>query len=457
MKKILFVLIFPVFLFLGCNSDDDGPSALPQVVEVNIVSYDVDNNSVLLQGTEISGDLIGSWTLESNTDGAFVNSTTAKTTFNASLFETHSIRWSISNGSGTVFKDLSIKIGDNFTLMQLIEDGVELDVLLTEYSIQDIVGAGLSIQELLDAGLSVQNLIDGEVTIPELIEADVTINQLTESGVTIQELLEARVTIQELLAAEIPVERIIGADVTITELLNGGVTIEQLIENDFTIQELLESGVTVEELLAAGVTVEELIDADVTVSELVNGGASINQLLDAGITIQQLLAVTITVEELISAGVTVQSLIDADVETIKILQAGVSSLELVNLGVTARQLIADDIIINIPGTDLYVLNYFREKYSNSDAVNFCDALVVGETTEWRLPSISEMRLIFNNRDEALVEFTDEDYWSSTFANDVTDDNGTNPHHFTKNMTTGFESTSFVPEKRILPIMEFEGF
>ena len=150
---------------------------------------------------------------------------------------------------------------------------------------------------------------------------------------------------------------------------------------------------------------------------------------------------------------TVQNLIDAEVELIKILQANVSSLELIILGVSKEDLLSENIIVEISGTNLYILNYFREKYTHIGANDFCNNLEIGNFIDWHLPTIDELRLIFINRSQVLYEFTNENYWSSTFSHYGTDENGTNPNYVTKNMTTGFESTFYGFEKRIIPVIQ----
>ncbi|MEM8507637.1 MAG: hypothetical protein AAF717_07400 [Bacteroidota bacterium] len=402
MKKSLSLLFITILSVYSCSKDDD-PTPLPENVTITILNYDIDDSSVLLRATEPNNDLTGFWSLESTTNGNFVDSTDPITTFSANLFEGHRVRWTLSNGVDSVYEEVDINISENFTLIQLLNEGVEIDVLLNEYTIQELLDANVSIEGLLQAGVPVQNLIVAEVTITELISA----------GITIQHLLEVGITIQQLIAAN----------------------------------------VTVEELSQAGVTVENLIDAEVTITELISAGVTIQQLLEAGITIQQLIATNVTVEELIQAGVTVQNLIDVQVSLIQIVEANVSSLTLINLGVSKEDLQAENIIAEIPGTNFYILNYFREKYDHLTATNFCNNLVVGNFVDWHLPTIDELRTIFTNRSQVLFEFTDEDYWSSTFSHNGTDQNGTNPNYFTKNMDDGFESTFYGFEKRIIPVIQ----
>ena len=352
MKKNLLIKILVIFLIYGCSSDDE-PIRLPEIVTISILNYDIDDSSVLLRATELNNGLTGFWSLESNTNGNFLDSTDPITTFSANLFESHIIRWTISNGSGNVYKETIIKISENFTLIQLLNEDIEIEELLNEYTIQ------------------------------ELLSANVTIGQLLQAGVTLQNLLDAEVTIVELLSA--------------------GVVIQQLLNN--------------------------------------------------GILIQQLLAVNVTAEQLLQAGLTVQDLLNEEVPLIQIVEANVSSLILINLGVTKEDLLAENIIVEIPGTNMYVLNYLREKYSHLSAIDFCNNLTIGNFVDWHLPTIEELRLIFANRSQVLYEFTDEDYWSSTFSHNGTDSNGTNPNYFTKNMTSGFESTFYGFEKRIIPVIQ----
>ena len=352
MKKILLLQIVTFLLICSCSKDDD-PTPLPEDVSITILNYDIDDSSVLLRATEPNSDLTGFWSLESGTTDNFLDSTDPITTFTANLFENHKIRWTLSNGVDSIYEELSINISDNFTLVQLLNEGVKIDELLNEY----------------------------------------------------------------------------------------------------TIQELLEANVSIEQLLQAGVTVQNLIDAEVTVTELISAGVTIQELLDAGITIQQLIASNVSIEQLLQAGVTVQNLIDAEVSLIQIVEANVSSLTLINLGVSKEDLQAENIIAKIPGTNFYILNYFREKYDHLSATNFCNNLIIGNFVGWHLPTINELRTIFANRSQVLFEFSDEDYWSSSFSHNGTDENGTNPNYFTKNMTDGFESTFYGFEKRIIPVIQ----
>ncbi|MEM1337538.1 MAG: hypothetical protein AAGF96_07300 [Bacteroidota bacterium] len=452
MKKSLSLLFITILSVYSCSKDDD-PTPLPENVTITILNYDIDDSSVLLRATEPNNDLTGFWSLESTTNGNFVDSTDPITTFSANLFEGHRVRWTLSNGVDSVYEEVVINISENFTLIQLLNEGVEIDVLLNEYTIQELLDANVSIEGLLQAGVPVQNLIVAEVTITELISAGITIQHLLEVGITIQQLIAANVTVEELSQAGVTVENLIDAEVTITELISAGVTIQQLLEAGITIQQLIAANVTVEELIQAGVTVQNLIDAEVTITKLISAGVTILQLLEAGITIQQLIAANVTVEELIQAGVTVQNLIDVQVSLIQIVEANVSSLTLINLGVSKEDLQAENIIAEIPGTNFYILNYFREKYDHLTATNFCNNLVVGNFVDWHLPTIDELRTIFTNRSQVLFEFTDEDYWSSTFSHNGTDQNGTNPNYFTKNMDDGFESTFYGFEKRIIPVIQ----
>jgi hypothetical protein len=403
MKKILLFQIITMLLICCCCNKDDGPTPLPEDVSITILNYDIDDSSVLLRATEPNNDLTGFWSLESGTTGNFIDSTDPTTTFTANLFENHKIRWTLSNGVDSIYKELSINISDNFTLVQLLNEGVEIDELLNEYTIQELLEANVSIEQLLQAGVTVQNLIDAEVAV--------------------------------------------------TELISAGVTIQQLIDVGITIQQLIASNVSIEQLLQAGVTVQNLIDGEVTVTELISAGVTIQQLIDAGITIQQLIASNASIEQLLQAGVTVQNLIDAEVSLIQIVEANVSSLTLINLGVSKEDLQAENIIAKIPGTNFYVLNYFREKYDHLSATNFCNNLIIGNFVDWHLPTIDELRTIFANRSQVLFEFTDEDYWSSSFSHNGTDENGTNPNYFTKNMDNGFESTFYGFEKRIIPVIQ----
>ncbi len=186
--------------------------------------------------------------------------------------------------------------------------------------------------------------------------------------------------------------------------------------------------------------------------QLVNQGVEIAELLNE-FTIQQLTNAGVTINQLIDAGVTVQELIDAGLPLNDIVNSGISSLQLIELGVSKDDLVASNIIVQIPGTTLYILNYFYEKFDYSSAITFCDNLTIGDLNNWYLPTLNDLRTIYNIRDQVLLEYTDEDYWSSTFSHNGTDENGTNANYLTKNMKDGFESTFYGFEKRIIPVIQ----
>jgi len=215
------------------------------------------------------------------------------------------------------------------------------------------------------------------------------------------------------------------------------------ISDNFSLFELIQGGATIEELLSVGFSIEDLI----------NAGISVQQLIQNEITIQDLIAAGVTVSQLVDNGVDGKELLDAEVPIIQIAEGGISSLELINLGVTEEELLSVNIIVKIPNTSLFILNYVYEKYEHEDAVNFCENLSIGSMTNWYLPSIQELRTIYDYRGQVLLEYSDEDYWSSTFSHYGTDENGTQANYDTKNMSDGFESTFYGFRKRIIPMIK----
>jgi hypothetical protein len=84
-------------------------------------------------------------------------------------------------------------------------------------------------------------------------------------------------------------------------------------------------------------------------------------------------------------------------------------------------------------------------------------LNIGGVDNWRLPSIEELRKIyeFKNMLGYRSENWFEMFWSSTFSHYGTDENGTLPNYWTKNMDDGDESTYYGFEKRIIPVADDE--
>lgn len=326
MKQITLLLLISLTI-LACNIDYNSVNtdniSLPQNVIIQVLDFDLDNSSVTLKGSEVNNGLIGKWTLESNTSGSFFDENNSLTIFSGDLFSNHKIRWAINNNINEIFAEDIIKIADAFSLSQLLESGVEIAILVNEFSIQDLLGAGVNITDLLEVGI----------------------------------------------------------------------------------------------------TWVQLINANVPISDL------------------------------IAAGITASQLLDANISLIEIVEAGISSIILINLGIPKDELISANIITEIPNTQLYIINFVYEKFEHANAITFCNNLVIGDMINWHLPTIEELRTIYDNKGTALLEYTNENYWSSTFSHYGTDENGTNANYFTKNMFTGFEKTFYGFEKRIIPVLQ----
>ncbi|MFY0652506.1 MAG: DUF1566 domain-containing protein [Cyclobacteriaceae bacterium] len=452
MNKIL-PLSFLLTIFLsGCSKDEIIP--LPEHVTIQTLDYDIDNSSVLILGTEPQSGLNGTWSIENNVnDGTFLDTISPLTTFKGSLIQDYVLRWTISNGTNEIYAEQSINIAMHFTLKQLINAEVDIKILLEKFSIQELLISGLTVRNLLDAGITIQQLILAGVIIEHILDGGATIHDLLSAEVSIQELINGGVTVKELLEANIKIEQLLKADVSIQRIYNAGATIQELLGADVLIQELLDSGITVNELLISGIAIHQLLDADVSVKDILDAGATIHKLFSAGVSIQELIEGGATVNELIDSSITIQNLLTANVPILEIINAGVSSLELIQNNVSKEKLINAKVIVQIPSTRLYLLNYFYEKFGHVQAVDFCNNLTIGDLANWRLPNIEELRIIYNARNTALLEYTNENYWSATFAGFANVDGVSTSTYLVKHMGHGKEENYYGFQKRIIPIIQ----
>ena len=207
------------------------------------------------------------------------------------------------------------------------------------------------------------------------------------------------------------------------------------IGKNFTLAQLLNAGVDID-TLSEKYSIRELIDAEVPLKKLVDRN--------------------ISAEKILAAGADAGELLEAGAATRNIIGAGVPVLELSG-NFSKEELIEAGIIAKIPDADLLVLKYFNGKFNPADAAEFCENLTVGGVENWRLPTIEELRKIYEFKN--MLGYSNENwfemFWSSTFSHYGTDENGTLPNYWTKNMEDGDESTYYGFEKRIIPVADDE--
>lgn len=92
-----------------------------------------------------------------------------------------------------------------------------------------------------------------------------------------------------------------------------------------------------------------------------------------------------------------------------------------------------------PGKTIYV----RDTFTYADAKLYCFAVTIGGKTGWRLPTVYELNLIYDQDRQSYPKY----YWSSTAGN--------NPNsHVVMFFHSGFRTTVLDTEKfYILPVRD----
>lgn len=356
MKSILnfWKLVF-IITFFSCNTNDDSTiTPLPDGVIIEVINKNLSQKSVTLVGSQTNGNQTGTWSVlsENQTIGEFESKTNSTTRFTGSILEFYSLNWNIDNGEQNISQNKTI-------------------LMCQGESIEDVVNVERDIAKLI-------SLVRANIfTFEQLLAngSQISIEELRANGATITELLEEQSNY-----------------ITYYNLYKGGVTISQMLEEGLSLQEIFNGfydpgyNPNVTNVIPY---FRYFLDEDigVEVTDLINLGATVPELYIGGVTIQEIIENNLSIKEILFD--------DRDL-------AGILDLVSEN-NISIQQLIDQDILKETTTEGLYVFKHILNVYNPrlaDEPVDILNDLYPNTGGTWRLPSLTELELIYEQR-EAL--------------------------------------------------------
>jgi len=241
MKFISPILFAFLLIITSCDEDIED---LPTSVTIKILSIDLPSRTVSLVSTQPTSGIKGEWSIVSQNQiaGTFSDISDPLANFVGDVFESYTIRWTLSNGKDEMFSEQEFIIGDGYTIKELLDAAVSLCELVEYFPLPDLVNYGFAASDLQNCG----------VDLPELVQAGVHAEELLAMGFSPYELYQNGASLNEIIVAHRP---------HYITLLDAGVPVIELSEAGILVGEFNSYGKTDRELEAAGM-IGSLADID---------------------------------------------------------------------------------------------------------------------------------------------------------------------------------------------------